>query len=59
MAGATGGWIGLEGTGKTGADSSGPGTKASSIGVIVEEGEDKGNSALGRTGGEAGLAKTV
>jgi len=59
VAGASGGWIGLGKIGRARADFSGTGIKASSIEAIVEKWEDKGDSALGKTEGGVGLARTV
>jgi len=45
-------------TGRIGANSSGPGFKARSIGATVEEGEDDRGSSLGNTGAGAKVAGT-
>jgi len=52
------GEIGLGRTGRIGANSSGPGIKARSMGVTVEEGEDNRGPSLGNTGAGAKLAGT-
>jgi len=52
------GEVGLGRIGRIGADSSGPGFKARSMGVTVEEGEDDGGSSLGNTGAGAKVAGT-
>jgi len=52
------GEVGLGRTGRIGADSSGPGFKARSMGATVEEGEDDGGSSLDNTGAGAKVAGT-
>jgi len=52
------GEAGLERTGRIGADSSGLGFKARSIGVTVEEGEGNGGSSLSNTRAGAKVART-
>jgi len=52
------GEAGLGRTGRSGADSSGLGFKARSMGATVEEGEGNGGSSLGSTGAGAKVAGT-
>jgi len=49
---------GLGRTGRIGANSSGLGFKARSMGATVEEGEGNGGSSLGNTGAGAKVART-
>jgi len=52
------GKVGLGRAGRIGANSSGPGLKARSMGATVEEGEDNRGPALGDTGAGGKLAGT-